>query len=242
MKKEVILKYQELKNLNKTGTYFECSSHTIADILRKNNIQILEWKDIDKSNVNKISLYDKENNLLRIFQGRGEVGQWLIDNNLTTQTNIYNAGDIIRQRFRRCNSFELFGYIWKIEKTFDIEYYRNHTNKKARQYYYKYGKHKKTKIKRNKCLVCGKTIYLNNTLCKNCENAKRKQEAIQQREKEHNISRETLKQEIRTTPFIKLGEKYNVSDNAIRKWCKSYNLPYKSSAIKKYSDEEWETL
>lgn len=28
--------------------------------------------------------------------------------------------------------------------------------------------------------------------------------------------------------FTKVGQKYNVTDNAIRKWCKSYNLPYHS--------------
>lgn len=32
---------------------------------------------------------------------------------------------------------------------------------------------------------------------------------------------------------------YNVSDNAIRKWCDKYDLSRKSSEIKKFSDEEW---
>ena len=35
---------------------------------------------------------------------------------------------------------------------------------------------------------------------------------------------------------------YNVSDNAVRKWCVSYNLPKKSSDIKKITDEEWENI
>lgn len=52
-------------------------------------------------------------------------------------------------------------------------------------------------------------------------------------------SREVLKEEIRTTPFLKLSEKYGVSDNAIKKWCKSYGLPYKKSEIKLISDEDW---
>lgn len=34
----------------------------------------------------------------------------------------------------------------------------------------------------------------------------------------------------------------SVTDNAVRKWCKKYNLPYKVSDIKKYSDEEWELI
>ena len=60
--------------------------------------------------------------------------------------------------------------------------------------------------------------------------------------KERNISREFLKQEIRNKSFVQIGKEQGVSDNAIRKWCKSYNLPSKSSEIKKYSDEEWNNI
>ena len=35
---------------------------------------------------------------------------------------------------------------------------------------------------------------------------------------------------------------YGVTDNAIRKWCKSYSLPYKASEIKKINDQEWEQI
>ena len=35
---------------------------------------------------------------------------------------------------------------------------------------------------------------------------------------------------------------YGVSDNAIRKWCDSENLPRKSKEIKSYSDEEWDLI
>lgn len=37
-------------------------------------------------------------------------------------------------------------------------------------------------------------------------------------------SREELQFLIKNTPFTTLGKKYNVSDNAVRKWCKRYNL------------------
>lgn len=40
-------------------------------------------------------------------------------------------------------------------------------------------------------------------------------------------------------PFIQIGKKYNVSDNAVRKWCDAENLPRKVSQIKSYTDEEW---
>lgn len=55
-------------------------------------------------------------------------------------------------------------------------------------------------------------------------------------------SREVLKEQIRTIPFLQIGKLYGVSDNAIRKWCVKYGLPSKVSDIKTYSDEEWETI
>lgn len=54
--------------------------------------------------------------------------------------------------------------------------------------------------------------------------------------------REQLKEDIHKMSFVAVGKKYNVTDNAIRKWCKYYNLPNKSSEIKQYSQEEWEKM
>jgi hypothetical protein len=34
--------------------------------------------------------------------------------------------------------------------------------------------------------------------------------------------------------FVQVGKKYNVSDNAVRKWCKYYQLPEKTTALQKY--------
>ena len=51
--------------------------------------------------------------------------------------------------------------------------------------------------------------------------------------------REELKRLIRTTPFTTIGKKYNVSDNAVRKWCDAEGLPRKVSEIKSYTEEEW---
>lgn len=54
--------------------------------------------------------------------------------------------------------------------------------------------------------------------------------------------REILKQKIRTMPFVKIGKEYNVTDNAIRKWCDVYGLPRHVSEIKSISDEDWEKI
>ena len=33
-------------------------------------------------------------------------------------------------------------------------------------------------------------------------------------------------------PFTKIAEKYGVTDNTVRKWCKSYGLPYRRKDIR----------
>lgn len=55
-------------------------------------------------------------------------------------------------------------------------------------------------------------------------------------------TREKLKSEIRSMPFVQVGKLYGVSDNAIRKWCARMGLPDKSTVIKMYSDEEWKMI
>lgn len=84
------------------------------------------------------------------------------------------------------------------------------------------------------CIDCGKEICYGSTRCLPCENAHRVTEKP--------ISREELKQLIRTTPFTTIGKMFGVSDNTIRKWCKSYSLPSKSGDIKKFSNQEWELI
>ena len=53
-------------------------------------------------------------------------------------------------------------------------------------------------------------------------------------------NRDVLKNQIRTKSFVEVGKLYGVSDNAIRKWCKSYGLPYRSCDIHSLSDDEWD--
>ena len=42
--------------------------------------------------------------------------------------------------------------------------------------------------------------------------------------------------------FVELGKKYGVSDNAVKKWCISYNLPSKKKDINNISDIDWELI
>lgn len=47
---------------------------------------------------------------------------------------------------------------------------------------------------------------------------------------------------IKTQSFTSIGKQFNVSDNAVRKWCDKYNLPRTKAEIKNYSDEEWNLI
>lgn len=85
----------------------------------------------------------------------------------------------------------------------------------------------------NYCIDCGKPIGRKSIRCHDCEVKHRTSEKVEC------ITREKLKELIRTTPFTKIGEMYSVSDNAVRKWCDKYYLPRKASEIKAITDEEW---
>ena len=84
------------------------------------------------------------------------------------------------------------------------------------------------------CLDCGKPITNGATRCSECE--------CKNRITEKPATREELKALIRSIPFTTIGEKFGVSDNAIRKWCVGYNLPTRKKDIKEYSDEEWDKI
>ena len=91
-------------------------------------------------------------------------------------------------------------------------------------------KHKKV----NYCKHCGAEIDRDASLCVKC--------FAEQRRVVKRPGREELKNLIRTKPFTQIAKIYGVSDNSIRKWCKSEGLPNKSTEIKLYTDKEWENV
>lgn len=91
--------------------------------------------------------------------------------------------------------------------------------------------------RKNYCIDCGEPISVDALRCRKCA-AKYKVEPIY----ETRPDRDTLKQLIRTVSFVQIGKNYNVSDNAVKKWCIHYNLPSKKKEINKMSDEEWEKI
>lgn len=78
------------------------------------------------------------------------------------------------------------------------------------------------------CKTCGKSFVITHKDHSYCS-----QEcyAISQRKTER-PSKEDLLKLIKTMSFVQIGEMYGVSDNAIRRWCKDYNLPHKKKDVK----------
>lgn len=95
-------------------------------------------------------------------------------------------------------------------------------------------KEKENNKESNKCIDCGILISSHATRCAKCADIHRR--AVPRPD------RKELKEMIRTMPFTTIGKRFGVSDNAVRKWCDSYNLPRKSTEIKQISDEEWELI
>ena len=87
------------------------------------------------------------------------------------------------------------------------------------------------------CIDCGKEVFYGSIRCKDCE-TKRRTIPFDKME----VTREELKNLIRTKPFTQIAKDYDVSDNAIRKWCDKFNLPRTKKEINSYSDSEWENI
>lgn len=77
---------------------------------------------------------------------------------------------------------------------------------------------------RSKCPICGNLKTKNSKICINCYKI----------EKSSRIpTKENLEKLLFSLKnFKQIGKIYGVSDNAIRKWCKKYELPYKTKDIK----------
>ena len=82
-----------------------------------------------------------------------------------------------------------------------------------------------TTEKSAECVVCGTGIPTGQKYCSpECSAIGRRQAA--------RPDLDQLGKDITSMPVLKVGEKYGVSDNAIRKWCRVLGLPHKLQEIK----------
>lgn len=88
--------------------------------------------------------------------------------------------------------------------------------------------------RRKRCKKCGVLITCCSKYCKKCQEENRR--------KIERPTREELKRLIREKPFTQIGKMFGITDNAIKKWCISENLPSRKTDINKISDEDWELI
>ena len=119
------------------------------------------------------------------------------------------------------------GRTWHHNREYPIQDTFAYMKRQGREYS---GKRKNEWI----CCDCGKQISRGSIRCNDCETKRRVEE-----NKKGRPSREELKHLIRTTSFMELGRKFNLTDNSIRKWCIAEGLPSRKKDINAYSDEEW---
>lgn len=74
------------------------------------------------------------------------------------------------------------------------------------------------------CKICGKEITRNASLCSNCMHINRRK--VERPEKE-----QLIEDWRKYKNMVRISMKYGVSDNAVRNWLKSYNLPYKTKEL-----------
>lgn len=89
---------------------------------------------------------------------------------------------------------------------------------------------KSVELKRRKTCQCGNKKDKYSTLCRKCENGRRK-DSIEYR-KVLRPSAEVLSNLVKSTSMIQIGKKFGVTDNTIRKWCKSYGINFKKVVLR----------
>lgn len=83
-----------------------------------------------------------------------------------------------------------------------------------------------TKHEQKFCPGCGKPIQYTSTRCVDCANKAKRVTERPDKEELFAVLKEL------NGNFTQVGLKYHVTDNAVRKWCKAYNIPHKSADYK----------
>lgn len=78
------------------------------------------------------------------------------------------------------------------------------------------------------CPCCGGRKHRSAKICNKCRNAAQSKNVP---------SKDVMIKLLLEYTFVQIGEMYNVSDNAVRKWCQKYNLPSKSKDVKTFREK-----
>lgn len=79
------------------------------------------------------------------------------------------------------------------------------------------------------CPVCGNRKDWKADMCKNCRDKEKSK---------HIPSKEEISNLLLNNSMCVIGRMYGVSDNAVRKWCKKYNLPFNKKDIELFKNSQ----
>lgn len=114
---EVILKYKELKSVQKTADFFHCDVQTISLRLKNNGITIPPAGNIYSEQRNwitkKVGQYNLQKEFIQSFDSMKQAAEWLIKNNYSKgqiKNIVSNISKMIRGLEHR---HQAYGFIWK---------------------------------------------------------------------------------------------------------------------------------
>lgn len=170
--------------------------------------------------------YDKCNSALEFHHKKAEEKNFTISSN--TNVSFENAKEEIKKCILVCANCHREIHSFNLDVSNYVCYDEQKAKEKEQELY---------DIKHRKicyCKDCGAIISSDSERCMKCNAlAKRTQTRP---------DRDTLKELIRSTPFTQIAMLYNVTDNAIRKWCDAEQLPRTKKEINSYSDEQWKDI
>lgn len=203
--------YEKYKTINKVVLETKYNKSIVSAVLKKNNIYILQAQEHQKNKGKHIMVYSLDKTLIKKFNSRSEVGEWLLLMKLSNAKNAMSAGYTVVYKLNN-NIHLIYDLIWFYEHDNNIKNF--HIDEKS------LSNNNINKSTKNTCPICGGYKNSKSQQCINCYNKNKiKKSKI--------VSKEVLEQDLAELSFVEIGKKYGVSDNAIRKWCKKYNLPYK---------------
>lgn len=86
-----------------------------------------------------------------------------------------------------------------------------------------------------KCVDCGKIVFRGSKRCKECNNKYRILISSQQSQRPKPLELAKL---VKENGFEGTGRLFSVSGNAIKKWCISYNIPFKKAELIKWYNSQ----
>lgn len=114
---EVLQKYQELKNIQKTADFFHCDTQTISLRLKNNGLIIPLSGDIYSENKNwkakKVAQYTLHNEFVQEFPSMKQAAEWLINNNHSKGQIKHIVGNISKTMRGLEHRNQAYGFVWK---------------------------------------------------------------------------------------------------------------------------------